>query len=248
MLGIAVITCNRDRQLSDTLLALERHTTTPCRLVVADDGSTDFTTGFCREQRIPCITGANRGVAWNKNRALFALISVLRCSVAILIEDDTVPTADGWDRDWIDAARRWGHVNLAGDWFPAGHIASGAGTPGDPILSTHVSGQVEAFTREAIMYGGYLDPRFRGFGHGHVEHTRRLIRAGYGGIDGPQPLYRLIRSPITVNHASSASNPADLARNATLIAELLEDHSPRLPWRDEAEMALFRAEIAAARL
>src|SRR6476660_1796517 len=143
MLGIGIITHQRDRQFADTLLSLQTHTKTACRLVVADDGSTDFTTGFCREMRVPCITGANRGVCWNKNRALFALIAVLKCDVVILLEDDAAPTQDGWERDWIDATRRWGHVNLCCNWFPAGHIASGAGTTSDPILSTHVSGQVE---------------------------------------------------------------------------------------------------------
>jgi hypothetical protein len=246
MLGVGLVTYQRDKQLNDTLLAVERHIKTAARLIVADDGSTDFTQGFCRELRIPCVSGQNRGVAWNKNRALFSLFAVLRCDVVILLEDDAMPTADGWEHDWIAAARQWGHVNLAGEWFPDGHIASGAGTPADPIMSPVVSGQVEAFTREAIMYGGYLDPRFKGYGFGHIEHTRRLVRCGYGGIDGPEPLFRLIRSPIAVVHQrTNDAKEADKARNGALIRELLEDRSYRMPWTDEAEMRAFRAEQAA---
>ena len=247
MLGIGLVTFQRDKQLSDTLLAVERHTKTAARLIVADDGITDFTQGFCRDLKIPCVTGPNRGVAWNKNRALFYLFAVMRCTVAILLEDDAAPTQDGWEHDWIDAARRWGHVNLAGEWFPDGSFRSGAGTPADPILSTVVSGQVEAFTADAIQFGGYLDTRFRGYGHGHVEHTRRLIRFGWGGIDGPEPLFRLITSPIAVAHQKpTVTKEDDKRRNGALIREVLDDRSYRMPWRDETEMRAFRAEIAAA--
>lgn len=246
-LGIGVVTYQRDKQLNDTLLAIETHTKTAARLVVADDGSTDFTRGLCRELHVPCVSGVNKGVAWNKNRALFALIAVYHCDVVILLEDDATPAQDEWERDWVAAALQWGHVNLAGAWFPEGSFLSGAGTPADPILSKVVSGQVEAFSHTAIAYGGYLDTRFRGYGHGHVEHTRRLIRAGYGGIDGPEPLFRLITSPVAValQHFTDAKQQ-DQARNGALVREILEDRSYRMPWRDEHEMRAFRDEIAAA--
>lgn len=246
LLGIGIVTCQRDAAMAATLKAVEDHTRTACRLLVADDGSTDFTHGICRELKVPCITGENRGVAWNKNRALFALFEVLRCDVAILLEDDARPTQAGWELAWLEAAQRWGHVNLAGDWFPPDSFVSGAGTPADPILSRVASGQAAAFSHAAISFGGYLDTRFRGYGFGHIEHSRRLIRCGFGGVDGPEPLYRLITSQLHVEHQkATAAKESDKLRNGALIASLLNDRSYRAAWADEAEMAVFRAEIAA---
>lgn len=254
-LGIGIITCQRDHQFGNTLKAVEDNTKTQCFLVVADDGSTDYTAALCRELRLPFITGKNRGVAWNKNRALFALFAVLHCNVVVLLEDDAAPTAPGWERDWIEASLRWGHVNLAGEWFPEGSRISGAGTPLDPYLSTAVSGQVEGFSAAAIRYGGYLDPRFRGYGFGHIEHTRRMIRCGFGGRMGlvgntgvPQPLYALIAAPFAVAMQKPGRHPEDTMRNEVLCRQLLDDQSYRMPWRDDAELAEFRGEMQAANL
>jgi len=41
--GIGIITCNRKDVLAETLARLRAHTTSPCTLAVADDGSTDGT-------------------------------------------------------------------------------------------------------------------------------------------------------------------------------------------------------------
>jgi glycosyltransferase involved in cell wall biosynthesis len=251
-LGIGIITYNRDQQFGICLKAIEDHTKTQCVLVVADDGSTDFTAGFCRDMKLWHVTGRNRGVAWNKNRALFSLFAIARCDVAILLEDDAVPIENNWEHDWITASLRWGHINFAGNWFPAGSRISGAGTPADPFLSTAVSGQVEGFSADAIRYGGYLDSRFRGYGFAHVEQSRRLIRCGYGGheakLDGKkQPLYALIESPVAVVHQRSSGSDADRERNGRLIGQVLEDTSYRAPWTNETEMTEFRAEIDAAR-
>ena len=86
-------------------------------LVVADDGSDDETPTMLRDLQVPVITGINMGIAWNKNRALFLLSHMLGCETVILLEDDTQPDRPGWEAAWIAAARRWGHVNVAGDWL-----------------------------------------------------------------------------------------------------------------------------------
>ena len=99
--------------------------------------------------------------------------------------------------------------------------------------------------------GGYFDSRFRGYGQEHVEHTRRLLRVGYGGthedIAGEvRPIYKLLKSSIEVLSGHSFSNAADRDRNWLMCRQLLFDEAYRMPWRDDTEMAQFRAEMQAA--
>ena len=126
-----------------------------------------------------------------------------------------------------------------------------AGTLDDPILSTNVSAQCSGFSRTALLYGGYFDSRFRGYGQEHVEHTRRLLRVGYGGsyeeIDGEvRPIYKLLKSSIEVTNPNSFSNQPDRDRNWLMCRELLFDETYRMPWRDDAELVQFREEMANA--
>jgi len=219
-------------------------------LAVADDGSVDGTADLVRSGGVTLVTGPNMGIAWNKNRALFLLAAIRHCDAVILLEDDSSPTVDGWEQEWLRAIQLWGHANLAGDWFRDSFIG-GTGTADDPILSTNVSAQCSGFSRNALLYGGYFDSRFRGYGHEHVEHTRRLMRVGYGGtyeeMDGAvRPIYKLLQSRINVTNPTSFSNQPDRDRNWLICRELLFDEAYRMPWRDDAELLQFRAEIAAA--
>ena len=248
--GIGIITCNRKDVLLETLARVRAHTSSPCAIAVADDGSSDGTVEAVRAQRITLATGRNMGIAWNKNRALFLLAAVVQCDVVLLLEDDSYPTQDGWEQDWVLASQRWGHANLAGAWFGDSFL-SGTGTVDDPILSVDVTAQCSGFSRAALLYGGYFDSRFRGYGQEHVEHTRRLVRLGYGGtheeIQGEvRPIYKLLKSPIMVTTPPSFSNQPDRDRNWLMCRELLFDETYRMPWRDDAELIQFREEMANA--
>ena len=115
--GIGIITHNRKDVLAETLARLRAHTTSPCALAVADDGSIDGTADLVRSQNITLVTGRNMGIAWNKNRALFLLGAIVKRDVVILLEDDSFPTTNDWETDWVKATQRWGHINLAGAWL-----------------------------------------------------------------------------------------------------------------------------------
>src|SRR5262249_4809182 len=147
---------------------------------VADDGSTDGTQDAVREQKITLVTGQNMGIAWNKNRALFLLSSVVQCDVVLLLEDDSFPTKDGWEQEGFLVTPRWGHVKLAGEGFRETFLG-GTGTLDDPIVSKNVTAQCSGYSRGALQYGGYFDSRFRGYGFEHIEHSRRMVRVGFGG-------------------------------------------------------------------
>ena len=249
-IGIGVVTYNRKDVLTETLARIRTHTRTPCALVVADDGSDDGTADLLRSQSVTVVTGRNMGIAWNKNRALFLLSAIAQCEVVILLEDDSYPTQDGWEQEWIDAALRWGHANLAAPWFSDSFLR-GSGTVDDPVRSKHVTAQCSSFSREALLYGGYFDTRFRGYGFEHLEYSRRLVRVGYGGsfeeLEGEvMPIFRLLKSCIEVSNPGSFSNAADRARNELLCQTLIFDEGYRMPWRDDTEMRQFREEMSVA--
>ncbi len=228
-------------------LAIERVqqlTRSPFTLVVADDGSPQHVVDHLRE-RARVITGRNRGIAGNKNRALFYLAEIEKCDVVILLEDDTHPTVYGWEEPWIEACRRWGHVNFIGNW---GHWPfRGSGTPADPYHSVYISGQCSAYAREAIACVGYLDPRFRAFGWEHVEHTARLVRAGYGGyLAGDRVVGLQIKSDLTIDMSESFANASQLIENEALYKRIVHEPVYRAPWRDDEGMREFRREQKSA--
>jgi glycosyltransferase involved in cell wall biosynthesis len=246
--GIGIVTYNRKDIVGATIERVRALTREPgAALVVADDGSTDGTLDMLREMQVPVVTGVNMGIAWNKNRALFLLAEKLACETVILLEDDTRPGRLGWEAQWMMAARRWGHVNYAGGWMRKNFIA-GSGTAEDPVRSSTVTAQCAAYSRAALAYAGYFDPRFTGYGHEHVEHTRRMIRLGYGGSeeqhDGAEQVrFHLITGDIIVVPTPSHGNAVQVERNLQLARQLMAEQGYRAPWRDDRQLRQFRSEI-----
>ncbi len=249
-LGIGLVTRNRRDIVINTINRVLDHTLHPVALVVADDGSQDGTDAMLRDLRHTVIGGPHMGIAWNKNRALFYLIEIARCDIVILLEDDTFPTHDGWEREWIVGAAKFGHVGIAAS-VPADFILGGAGTPEDPFRATDTSAHCTAFSREAIMFGGYFEPRFNQGGFENVEHSVRLIQHGYGGelvaqAGGLHPQFLLLAGNLNVSHPASQVSPHALNHNRDIASTLIGDPGYRRPWRDAAGMTQFRAEIATA--
>lgn len=249
--GIGVTTYNRYRSLEACMLRLLRMTVQPFCLVVADDGSEDETAAVCARHQITRIMGRNMGIAWNKNRALFFLNQIMECDVTILIEDDSYPNASGWERNWIAGAERWGHINFCGDWF-RGEILSGAGSVEDPFVSRSLSGQCASFSRRALSVCGYLDPRFKGYGFEHAEHSSRLVRSGFGGEmrmgprDELDPHYYLFASDLTVRSEESYRDEQSMAANWQAWTKMYGDPVYRHPWRTKDQFRQFREEMALA--
>ena len=250
-LGIGIVTYNRRNVLSETIDRVRQLTRSPdTAIVVADDGSTDGTAEMLREKGVPMIGGINMGVAWNKNRALYLMSQILGRKTIILLEDDTQPIKLGWELDWVDAVNIWGHVNFAADWMSE-YCDAGSGTPSDPFHSVHVTAQCSAFSREALGFGGYFDPRFRNLGYEHVEHTRRLVRIGYGGtgdqIGGVERVrFFLIKSDLVVIPNKSHANSDEVERNLQLARAIMGEQGYRAPWGVDSEMIQFRSEIESA--
>lgn len=250
--GIGVITYNRCDLLERTIQQIRAFTSqSDAVLIVADDGSTDGTRAMLDRAGVPVITGANRGIAWNKNRALFFLAHRLHCRAVILLEDDTHPTATGWEQLWIQAAQRFGHANHAPPWFDR-NVVSGHFTLDSPAQCNAVTAQCSVYSADAVAYGGYFDTRFRRFGHEHVEHSRRLVRLGYGGIEhrlpggGIDATFTMLRGDLAMLPSRSHAPEDGADDNADLARALIADRSHRPPWQTDEEMRIFRQEIQEA--
>ena len=249
--GIGIVTYNRRDILSDTIDKVRAFTRqSNAALVVADDGSSDGTLAMLRDKQVPVITGVNMGIAWNKNRALFLLSQMLGCGTVILLEDDTQPTRAGWEGAWIKGARRWGHLNYAREIMRDRFVA-GSGTADDPYRCKDVTAQCSSFSSAALTFGGYLDSRFKGYGYEHVEHSRRLVRVGYGGTeertDGTAPvLFNLIKGDLAEVDSKSFVNAEDEARNLQLAKQIMGEQGYRSPWGADTQLRQFRSEIESA--
>jgi glycosyltransferase involved in cell wall biosynthesis len=250
-LGIGVTTFNRRRKLETCISQLQKLTSQPFSLAVADDGSNDGTVAMCARQQIVCLTGENMGIAWNKNRALVFLHLILECDVIILLEDDSYPNNLDWQADWIEGAQKWGHVNFGGSWFRE-RLLSGTGKVNSPFLSTSLTGQCAAFSRRALSVCGFMDSRFKSYGYEHAEHSSRLVRAGFGGEmrmtdrGGLEPHYYLLAADLTVSSDESYRDEESLATNWIAWTKMSGDPIYRHPWRTTQEFLQFRGELKAA--
>ena len=125
---------------------LERFTSVDYALVIGDDGSTDGTAEMLAETRIPTVFGRNKGIAWNKNRGLYHLMNFTDADILVLMDDDVLPQAYGWEQEWIAASLAFGHIN----YVPAhlrSHVLTGACRAADPGITHVVGGQCLGFTR-----------------------------------------------------------------------------------------------------
>ncbi|MGI3777118.1 MAG: glycosyltransferase family 2 protein [Janthinobacterium lividum] len=248
-IGVGITTYNRKWKLEETLARLRAVTPEPFDLVVADDGSSDGTVEYLAGTGLDYVTGRNRGVAWNKNRALYTLFRRGHDAI-VLLEDDAFPAEAGWLTMWAEAARRYDHMNYAGEWFPPHIFLRGSGSLDDPFLTTASTAQVSAFSRRAIERAGFFDTRFRGYGHEHVDLTQRMIREGMGGFWDPARddggyEYLSLAGGMQPTADSSFADEGQVTANGALFDMLRDEPAHRDPWQDEAERAVLLAEVEA---
>jgi hypothetical protein len=251
VLGIGIVTYERRSLLEALLASVTELTDSPYELVVADDGSRDGSAEWTRDSGLRVVSGANRGVAWNKNRALFALAQ-LGCDPLVLLEDDALPVVRGWERDWIEGTSAWHH--LACDPKVDRHAVSGTGTPADPFVSPAATGFCMSISARALDLVGYFDSRFRGYGHEHSDWTTRIKRAGYGFRQITLPDGRafdaqlFLTGGLTLVKVKGTGNAAQARANRETGRQILGEPVFRRPWRTLEERSSFLAEQAAAEI
>jgi glycosyltransferase involved in cell wall biosynthesis len=187
LVGFRVITYNRCDALIKCVESICSNISAPFDLIIADDGSNDLTKKTCQQRGWPIIGKENRGIAWNKNRALYSLMSLSLADYIFLIEDDCILTEPNFLGTWLTALDLFGHINLIHPSTqdalnknpPPPEILGGNGQGDNPYACIKISGTLIASTRDAINRIGYFDTRFSGYGHEHAEWTTRFRRAGY---------------------------------------------------------------------
>lgn len=240
-LGIGVITRNRVATLEQCVTRIARHTRAAYRLVAADDGSTDDTPAWARRARVTTVSGPRRGCAWNKNRALYYFMARTDCDVILLLEDDTWPVEDGWDAEWLAAARRWQHIN-----YCYGYSPGGGGTAGDPYHGTAFGGHCTVTTRAALDEVGYLDSRFTGYGCEHVEWTHRFRTRYAADWALPKNTVPCLDAGVRASWPESSFSQAEIDANKTVFDRIRADPNEplyRAPWRNDAERRRLESEV-----
>lgn len=249
-LGIAITTFNRRELVVELVTKIRALTLSPHELVVCDDGSTDGTAQVLRTMGVRVIGGTNRGIAWNKNRGIYYLLHVLQCDVVLLLDDDIVPVACGWEAAWVEAAWRHGHVNHAHPAYKNSLVA-GTLTAADPGLASTIPGWALAFNRFVLAGIGYMDVRFGRYGHEHSDLSFRALRTGHGGVTvqetmGQKALFYVIGGGLEGVPSVTSGTPEELEANGRLLMELGAEPVYRHAWRDDAQMREFLTEIAEA--
>ncbi|MGK7893773.1 MAG: tetratricopeptide repeat protein [Xenococcus sp. (in: cyanobacteria)] len=251
-LGIGLITYNRLDHLKNCVERIKRFTKIPYYLVIADDGSSDGSLEWCLNQELPVISGKNHGVVWNKNRALYALINETDAKCILLLEDDCWPNSEDWAQQWYEATYAWHHINFAHPntiLSRTGSIITGTGTPENPYQSKLLTGQCTGCSRSAMDVVGYLDTRFRGYGYGHVEWTRRFLKSelfkqGNGGTQAKPFIYPCIVGGLEPHDGLSFGTQEQLQYNNKVFQSVIKDSIYREPWNNEEEKLEFLQEVS----
>lgn len=180
--GVGIVTYNRGKYLGDLIESVLK-TTNDCKVVVADDGSTDETPQIVASfPEVMYLRGQNKGVAHNKNRALCALQG---CSFVALLEDDLFPINSGWFEIYQTCARFTGMHHFCRvqdketpEVIPAVSMAIYDAYGWHAIYGQSPRGDLTFITKRALQTVGGMHPDFRGAGYAHGEWSNRIARAG----------------------------------------------------------------------
>lgn len=181
--GIGIVTFNRSFVIGEVVEAVLQTMPADCRVVVADDGSTDDTIDILKEfKNITIIRGQNKGVAANKNRILCALQD---SHYLAIIEDDLIATDKGWFTAYEEVCTTTGihHFCRVQDektieetvpefteWL-GNHQYT-------PVYGEHVRGDFTFISAKVIRDVGAFNPQFIGAGYSHGHWSWRVDQAG----------------------------------------------------------------------
>lgn len=244
MFGIAICTYNRANHLDRLILEIKQKTVGDYKLIVCDDGSVDSTPDVCDRHAVTRIGDSNRGIAWNKNRGLYALHEKLKCDWTVVIEDDMAIVDMNWNEAWEKATMQYGHVNFLNDRDAENRrnrMISGIGTLADPFIATFVTGQCMFFSKECLDIVGYLNPLFQGYGSEHIDYSKRCGRAGFGMKDGG---YVHLKTGLQLLGIPPTADKGSIEKNARISEELKDKDIYVAPFLDDDQKSILEREVA----
>lgn len=158
-IGIGITTFNRNKQLTDTLASIKKHTPLNVKIVVVDDGSTlpvpEATFRFEKNQGAPIA----------KNKCLELLDD---CEHIFLFDDDTYPISEGWEQEYIDSGIK--HLNYTFKYpFELVNGMRHLQNPNGCMMYIH---------RSVLDEIGGFDTGFIKYGYWHGAFSNRVFNAG----------------------------------------------------------------------
>ena len=200
-IGVGIITCNRTDYLKNLLNTLAPCRTSISELVIVNDGKPiDNYNDFCESSDIWLNNPENLGVGKSKNKAIQHLLNK-KCDFIFIIEDDMLILDKDIFLRYIEAHKASGihHFNY-GPGSPFNrkqtiqfdlhnrHLLDQNSEPNPKLildygnikvsLFEHTVAMFSFFTREVLEKVGLIDENFYNAWE-HVDHTYRIIKAGY---------------------------------------------------------------------
>jgi glycosyltransferase involved in cell wall biosynthesis len=255
MLGIGIITYNRSQSLKNCITKIQQYKNlNDYHIIVANDGSSDDTVEISKTLTVSVITGENKGVCWNKNRALYYFMEYSNLDNFILLEDDCEPCEDNWTDYWIKSIQKWHHINYAdmmvghGDKKFKDFVIDGDGSSDNPFQSKLLTGSCTGCSRYSIEKIGYLNTLFSGYGYGHVEWTNRFLHQNIGKEQNDKErLFRCIIGGIKNNREKTWRNSDQLSKNKYIYEKLSSCKEIKskfvFPWIEESEKKILTQEV-----
>lgn len=184
--GVAICHYNRSYHLREAIQGIRDTVSDDVRVIVCDDGST-YSEAEVSVEKITqdegaiLIKGPNKGVAANKNRALWGLQD---CQYICILEDDLVPVEKGWFEIYEEACRRSGvhHLCRVQDKLVEETISDFTSYMQKhsltPIYGPSPRGDLTFITSSVLHNVGAFNPLFQGAGYAHGEWSERVYKAG----------------------------------------------------------------------
>ena len=181
--AVSICTFNRINHLGEVLNGV--YTTMPNEtdVFVCDDGSTDQTHRIVEQYpNVHYFRGPNRGVAFNKNRALWLMQDH---HFMCILEDDLMPVENEWFETYeaVSVLTDIHHFcrvedKIAPEVRPAFTDYLKAALNVTPIYGSSPRGDLTFLTRKVITTVGGFNPEFRGVGFAHGDFSARVVKAG----------------------------------------------------------------------
>jgi len=181
-IGLAIITCNREDLFHQAVAAIPEVDYN----IVINDGKVLINKTDLAKINLLVEHKINEGVGRSKNEAL-KLMMAEGCEHLFISEDDVSVIDKEVCEKYIRASEISGikHFNFS---YHGPDNKDSAGNP-NPRLKTKfkefslgfhffLGGAFSYYHRDVIERAGYIDEKFKNF-HEHVEHTYRIIKAGY---------------------------------------------------------------------
>jgi len=139
-------------------------------------------------------------------------------------------------------------MNYIPPWFfdpsLSDNFVSGLGSVADPYIFTLVTGQCTSVRADLIRSSvGYLNPLFKGYGHGHVDWTLRFINLDYGGrhTSSGNNFFLGIKGGILALQSPSNKDVDELNNNQTTFIHLQNELHlfVEKPWLSDSDKTKF---------